>query len=1018
MRIPFIALLMIFFSAIIHAQTTFPHDGIKSKKTVYTWIKGATVHKSPGKTEVTDLVIYKNKIVFAGDIKDFSFPENAVEIDLTGYHIYPSFIEFNSEYGIEKAPKKPSSRGPSPDRQVNQATYWNEAIHPELVSATLFQPDTSATRAMAAKGFGVALVHRQDGIARGTSTLVMTGGGLANEQVVEAEVAAHFSFQKGNSSQDYPSSLMGAMALLRQALYDAAWYAQSEKPETNYSLEAFSRQASMPQIFDASDKYDLVRIARIAKEFEKKFIVTAPGDVYQVLGQIGDEIEALVVSLDFPKPYDVSDPDLNRYISQADMLHFERAPFNPFFIQEKEIPLILSGQGISKSEDFFSALLKSINAGLDRDTALAALTTTPARLMGAGQKVGKIEKGYLANFFVTRKDPFLETEASIVSHWINGEEIVLKDRNAIDLKGKYDLNVNDTYHTLTITGEKGKYKGNMYQINGNDTVKTKANVSLMGHEISLTYGYENDGGSYRLSATSNSKNRIWTGQGFDPSGKQVQWSAIRIVDKKTNGNKSENEKTDSIQAPPNMLYPMVAYGFDSIPKAETLLIENATLWTNSAAGIIQKGHILIYDGKILHVGAAINPADFLPKKSLESLARIDAKGKHITPGIIDEHSHIAITRGVNEGTQASTAEVRIQDALNPDDINIYRQLSGGVTTSQLLHGSANPIGGQSAIIKLRWGKGYEDLIFAEAPGFIKFALGENVKQSNWGDHQRSRYPQTRMGVEQFFYDYFYRAKEYGDEKKLVDSRQEMKPREKKKAPAPDPFRRDIELDALLEILENERFITCHSYVQSEINMLMHLADSMGFKINTFTHILEGYKVADKMQKHGAAGSTFSDWWAYKYEVKDAIPYNAAIMHENGVLTAINSDDAEMARRLNQEAAKGIKYGGMSEEDALKMVTLNPAKMLHIDAYVGSLEAGKHADIVIWSGHPLSVYSKADMTFVDGIRYFDRAAMAALQERDQAERARIANLMQAEKDNGTKAKKPERKAEMHYHCDSE
>jgi hypothetical protein len=273
-------------------------------------------------------------------------------------------------------------------------------------------------------------------------------------------------------------------------------------------------------------------------------------------------------------------------------------------------------------------------------------------------------------------------------------------------------------------------------------------------------------------------------------------------------------------------------------------------------------------------------------------------------------------------------------------------------------------------------------------------------------------------VEQFFYDYFYRAQEYGTEKKLAEIRDEMKPRERKKAPASEPFRRDIELDALLEILEDERFITCHSYVQSEINMLMHVADSMGFKVNTFTHILEGYKVADKMQRHGAAGSTFSDWWAYKYEVKDAIPFNAAIMNENGVLTAINSDDAEMARRLNQEAAKGIKYGGMSEEDALKMVTLNPAKMLHIDAYVGSLEPGKHADIVIWSGHPLSVYSKADMTFIDGIRYFDRAAMAALQERDQAERARIANLMQAEKENGTKAKKPERKAEMHYHCDSE
>ena len=311
------------------------------------------------------------------------------------------------------------------------------------------------------------------------------------------------------------------------------------------------------------------------------------------------------------------------------------------------------------------------------------------------------------------------------------------------------------------------------------------------------------------------------------------------------------------------------------------------------------------------------------------------------------------------------------DVINPDDINIYRQLSGGVTCAQLLHGSANPIGGQSVLIKLRWGHNAESMKYDKADGFIKFALGENVKQSNWGDFNTIRFPQTRMGVEQVYFDYFSRAKEYDKQYQTF-----LKENQKNKNLV---FRRDIELEALAEILNKKRFITCHSYVQSEINMLIHLADSFGFKINNFTHILEGFKVADKMKAHGVNASTFSDWWAYKNEVMDAIPYNAAILTKMGVNTAINSDDAEMARRLNQEAAKSIKYGNLSETEALKLITLNPAKMLHIDDKVGTIEPGKVADLVLWTSHPLSVYAKVDKTMIDGQIYFDRTEDEKLRE---------------------------------------
>ena len=422
----------------------------------------------------------------------------------------------------------------------------------------------------------------------------------------------------------------------------------------------------------------------------------------------------------------------------------------------------------------------------------------------------------------------------------------------------------------------------------------------------------------------------------------------------------------------------MAYGLSNTPPQKSILFENATVWTNESEGIIDSCDVAIEKGKIIAVGENLSTRIFQSPKNVEI---IDASNKHITSGIIDEHSHIAISRGVNEGTQAVTSEVRIGDAINADDINIYRQLAGGVTIAQLLHGSANPIGGQSAIIKLRWGKIAEDLKYKNAQPFIKFALGENVKQSNWGSRYRTRFPQTRMGVEQIIDDAFIRAKEYNNkQKEYKQNKRIAKPR------------KDLELDALVEVLNNKRFITCHSYIQSEILMLMELANKFDFKINTFTHILEGYKIADELKFHGASASTFSDWWAYKYEVNDAIPYNATLLDNAGVNTAINSDDAEMGRRLNQEAAKMIKYGGASQEAAWKSITLNPAKMLKIDNYVGSLKKNKEADIVIWSSNPLSMYAIVEKTYIDGRCYFSLEQDAAHRVSIKKEKANLLNKL--------------------------
>ncbi|MEK7257815.1 MAG: amidohydrolase family protein, partial [Bacteroidota bacterium] len=547
-------------------------------------------------------------------------------------------------------------------------------------------------------------------------------------------------------------------------------------------------------------------------------------------------------------------------------------------------------------------------------------------------------------------------------------------------------------------------------IKTSDTAEIKVNHKVNNGRITLTFKQKGSEEMTRLAGTFAPEN--WSGTGQTGNGDWVSWSALRTGDapaepeKKTSPGKSTSAggevalslplvvKPDSASNKPVGLvtYPFTAFGWTKKPVSQSVLLKNATVWTCEKEGILQNADVLLENGKIAKIGKNL---------SATNATIVDATGKHVTPGIIDEHSHIGVSRGVNEGTQASSAEVRIGDVIDAEDIDIYRQLAGGVTCSQILHGSANPIGGQSGIIKLRWGFAPEAMKNQAAKPFIKFALGENVKQSNWGNEGGDRFPQTRMGVEQVYDDLFTEAKRYGELKKSGKS-----------------YRPDLELETLLEILEGKRFITCHSYVQSEINMLMSVAERHGFRVNTFTHILEGYKVADKMKEHGAGASSFSDWWAYKYEVWEAIPHNGAIMHEQGLTVAFNSDDAEMARRLNQEAAKAVRFGGVSEEEALKFVTLNPAKLLHLDERQGSLKVGKDADVVLWNAHPLSIYAKAEQTYVDGIKFFDRQVDVQLQAEVETERNRLIQKMLAVKKEGGETQKPSGRRTREYHCDDD
>jgi imidazolonepropionase-like amidohydrolase len=553
--------------------------------------------------------------------------------------------------------------------------------------------------------------------------------------------------------------------------------------------------------------------------------------------------------------------------------------------------------------------------------------------------------------------------------------------NIKDITGDYFLRVNNQEYNLSITGKGAKQKGNLTI--GNK--KLKSTFSFKNNWISITI---NNNGTYTriLGKVSDSSDEL-NGTAFDSSGNQTSWTASRIVKEKIKDKKNSTRNDNNIVLHP-VSFPNIGYGNYSQPIEQTILIKNTTVWTSESEGILKNTDVLLKNGKIAQIGSNLNDGRALV---------IDGKGKHLTAGIVDEHSHIAAS-AINEGGHNSTAEVTIEDVVDPTDINIYRNLSGGTTSIQILHGSANPIGGRSAIIKLKWGENAENLIYDNSPKFIKFALGENVKQSR--SNTSYRFPQTRMGVEQVFTDYFQRAKEYDLLKK-----------------SGQPYRKDLEMETLAEILNKERYISCHSYVQSEINMLMKVAEKFNFNVNTFTHILEGYKVADKMRSHGVGGSTFSDWWAYKYEVNDAIPYNAAIMHDAGVTVAINSDDREMSRRLNQEAAKTVKYGGMSELEAWKMVTINPAKLLHIDNRVGSIKIGKDADVVLWSDHPLSIYAKAEKTIIEGKIYFDIKDDEKKRAAIKLEKSKLINLMLKEKMGGAKTQLPKKRRDRNFHCDT-
>ncbi len=895
---------------------------------------GATVHVAPGTTVAEATVVLRgDRIVSVGAGVP---PEGARIWDSKGLHVYAGLIDAYVPVDVPPGEQR----------------HWNPRITPWRLAREIDDQTATELRAL---GFTAAAVAPRSGILRGRASLVSLAPRDPDLSVPRPTVHREGVWQSagldtvedsdgrgGRRREGYPTSQMGAIALLRQSIADGLLKGDTEAGGDATAL-----------LFDTGDEMEALRAANVAREFHCSAGIVGCGTEFRRLDAIAATGLPLIVPLRFPEPPDVSSVGAADAADLRDLMTWEQAPTNPRRLDAKGVTVALTTAKLRKREKFYRHLAEAMRSGLAEDRALAMLTTTPAKLLDAGE-MGTIEPGQLANLLVT-EGPLFVREPVIRDVWIEGRrhEVTPPPPPAT---GTWQIEGPPLPAPLSLSVRRKPRGGYEAALASGEKKAEAQRLTIVAERIGFSFDGEPLGtpGRFTLSAVASAD--ALDGQGVSPAGERFRWHASRAAAPEP----PPAPASEPADAPENYGYPFGPYALDALPaQPDRLIVRGATLWTCGPLGVIENGELEVRAGKVVYAGPARGAED--------GATVIDASLRHVTPGIIDCHSHTGISKGVNESGQAVTAEVRIGDVTDPDSISWYRELAGGVTTVNSLHGSANPIGGQNQVNKVRWGVSHPDgMHFEGAPSGIKFALGENVKQSNWGDDFTTRYPQTRMGVETLMRDRFLAAREY----------------------AAGHDRRDLELEALAEVLEGTRLVHCHSYRQDEILMLCRLAEEFGFTIGTFQHVLEGYKVADAIRDRSLGGSAFSDWWAYKVEVQDAIPWNGALMREVGVCVSFNSDSDEMARRMNLEAAKAVKYGGVPPAEALKFVTLNPAKQLKIEGRVGSLEEGKDADFAIWSGPPLSVYSRCVATWIDGREYFSLEEDRKHREKIAAERQRL------------------------------
>lgn len=915
---------------------------------------GARVFTRPGQQIDEATIVIRDGLIEALG-PDVRPPVDARVWDAKGRTIYPGFIDPYVVVGGTNVPVSTTYTAPissSIQRDQNLTAAGNRffgvagqeldpgpagpghespAVTPDRRLAQTFPLDSSTRTSLRELGFAAANLVPHAGIIRGQSAVVLLGDVSPNQSLLRADVAQHVSFTPGAAEGAFPDSLMGVIALLRQTWMDAGFQRADEE---DYAARPGRR--ARPRFNSA-----LTALHPTLRTTNRQPVVFETGSVLM----------------------------LDRAARMARELGLE-------------FQLVASGQEWRRPD-----LLKGLGVPLIVPVNFPALPKLPREADWEDLSLDQLRQWDWAteNPAVIRRGGI---EVALTTYGLGDRKDFRKN-----LRAAIDRGLSETDALAALTTVPARLCGVIDQL-GSITLGKPANLTITDSK-----GY------------------------FDPEGKILAvWIDGRIYESVDTSAVSQDfrrpeKKPDDKELKKRLMLRELAqkrvatdFPMGRSPRTNfaAVLIRNATVWTCGPLGVLTNASLYIRDGRVELVGQFDLEIERSPDGSTTNRLRIsgivagenrqsgaivdthgaiplviDGRGLHLTPGLIDCHSHSMILGAVNEASLPSTAMVRISDVVNSESANIHLQLAGGLTMANLLHGSANPIGGQNCVIKLRDGALPEDLKYTNAPAGIKFALGENVKQSNWGEKQTTRFPQTRMGIGTFFQNRFTAAVRYQQERAIG-----LRPGESA------PLRRDLELEALVEILEGSRLIHCHSYRQDEILNFLRVMEGFGVRVATLQHVLEGYKVADEIARHGAGASAFADWWAYKFEVFDAIPHGGSLMRERGVLVSFNSDSNDHARRLNLEASKAVKYGGTSEVEALKFVTINPARQLGIDRWVGSLEPGKDGDFAVWSGPPLDSSSVCVQTWIDGAKYFDRAAEPGRVESLRAER--LALLAKAKK----------------------
>ncbi len=978
------------------------------------FLQDGRVIMAPGEVlEKASVLIRRGRIVAVG--ADLMPPASAEIVPCAGLTIIPGFLDAGNTALLDPEVKLPSVEARPVDiaRQplVSVPADDHRALTPQFPSATAFRTSGNELEQYRQAGFGAVHLTPTGRIASGQTSVVLLSGRPVRESQLPFTPLSVFRLYERRSNE-YPSTLMGVHAHLRQHFFDTArWLQQKQlhhdgvpgidRPENDPVWEAFAKvqQGEQTTLFEVDSPDDFERALRFAEEQKLKLAFWGGAPPRRSLDVLKQRAIPTIVQIDFGEVPKTEAPKADP--NKADDEYAEVAEPQVVRDQKKQrwqervrvlgdyekagVPFAISTAGLKNPYDLFKALREAIKEGLSRDGALAALTTRPAGMLGVDRDLGRIAPGLIANV-VVMTGPLDHDQTKVRFNFIEGRKFEFhRDSKPVpaestpaaaplSVAGTWQLQIEagdmPSQATLELTQNGGRISGRMASPQGDglvtsgeatkDTAKWEVSIGTGDRALVLKFDAkrEGDGLSGNVKSAFGAPAK-WTAKSASPA---IPQSANAAAVQLGGIDPSDEPKPVSALQPTTPVIATVEFPEDrSARKLKTggnVLIKNATVITVTGP-ILEKHSILVRGGKI----AAIGP-DLLPDPNVTV---IDATGRFVMPGIIDTHSHIMMSNGlggVNEATHSIVCEVRVNDIINTADPQEYRALAGGVTTIRLLHGSANVIGGQDAVVQLKIGESAADHLWPGGSSGVKFALGENVK------FRSGRFPNTRLGVEATLQRAFVEALEYRKDWQAYDRAVKQAEDEARKKLLPP--RHDLRLEALAQILSQEKFIHSHCYRSDEILMLLRVAEHHGIRVRSLQHVLEGYKVAPEIVAHGASCSTFADWWAYKVEAFDATPYNAAVLQEAGANIVLKSDDAELMRHMYHEAQKPVRYGNFPADLALQMVTLNAAKELGLADSLGSIEVGKQADLAVFNGHPLNTFARCEMTLIAGEPYFVRA----------------------------------------------